>query len=227
MISNLDQRMVFENAARLAQMQGYTINEAKCTQGVIRSEVAMSSTSGNYQLPILVNQQQQAGGASRVLSIPLQLQDLFYVSSVGVFWTAASASTTNGKLYSYPNPTGAGSAAKAADLNNLYNGYLQITADNVQFVQNWDLLRHLKVNQTQENTNFNAASATSPAQYTIDQINGSEDGFYPVEPGWILNGAGKIDARVVLPGGFTNLVTNGAIVVIFRGLVLQGTTNVK
>jgi hypothetical protein len=225
--SNLDARLVFENARELAAQQGYNLNQAICTQSYIRSEIAMSTGTANYSVPILINAQAQNGQNQRVLENRLQLQDLFYVSELYIGWTVATAQDVDGKLYTYPNPTGAGSAAKALALNTLYNGRLSIQMNNRNVLPNWDINRHYYVPQTQQNTNFNVASPTAPAVYSIDELDLSENAFVPVEPGWVLNGAANIQANLLLPGAISTIPTNGAIVCIFRGILIQNSTAVK
>jgi len=224
-MTNLDQRMVFENALSLANNLGYNVEQARCTQSFIRSEAAMSATQTTYQMPLIVNQQ-QTGGASRVLNNLLSMQDIFVVANLFVGWTVASATASNGKVYSYPSPVPATTAAIATALQTLYNGRLNILNNNVNIVPSWDLNRHLFVPRTQENTNFNAA-AVAPSQLTIDQLNMLEDGFCPVEPNWVINGGGNMVATINLPGAISTIPTNGAIVMIARGILIQNATTVK
>lgn len=225
-MTNLDQRMVFENALSLANALGYNVDQAKCTQSYIRSEAAMSATQTTYQMPLIVNQQ-QTGGASRVLNNLLSMQDIFVVANLFVGWTVATATASNGKVYSYPSITGAGSVAIATALQTLYNGRLNILNNNVNVVPSWDLNRHLFVPRTQQNTNFNVAAVTAPAEFTIDQLNLLEDGFCPVEPNWVINGGGNMVATINLPGAIATIPTNGAIVMIARGILIQNATTVK
>lgn len=234
-ISNTDARLTFENAMRvlssIRNQRGqpmYDLSSAQMTQSFIRGEMAMSTSLTQYNIPILVNAQQQNGNVARILGNPLQLQDMFFVNQLFVGWTIASGTTTNGKLYSWPSPTDLVAAGgTVAALQTLWNGRLSLLMDNVNVVPAWDINRHLCINQTQQNTNFNVAATTSPAVFNTDQFNGGEDGFYPVEPGWVLNGASNINAQVNLPGALSAIPTNGAIVVIFRGILLQNVTTVK
>lgn len=225
--NNLDQRLIFENAKLIAQQQGYDLSQAICTQGFIRSEMAMSTSLTQYNVPILVNAQQQNGNVARILGNPLQLQDLFYVSELLIGWTVATGTAVNGQVYTYPNVTAATSTAIATALNTLYNGKFTLQMNNRNIVPGWDVARHWFVPQTQQNTNFNVAAPTAPAVMSIDQLNLSDDGFYPVEPGWILNGAANIQASIQLPGAISSIPTNGAIVCLFRGITIQNATTVK
>lgn len=226
MRSNYDGRLNFENARAIAMQQGYDVDQAICTQSFIRSEVAMSTATASYNLPILANQQSQNGTTVRLLNTPLNLQDVFVVNELFVGWTVATATTVNGKLYTYPNATAATSSTIATALNTLYNGKLSIQMNNRNILPNWDLNRHYQANQTQQNTNING-SVTAPSQYAIDQADFSEDGFVPVEPNWVFNGAGNIQASLILPSAISDIPTNGAIVAIFRGILLQNVSTVK
>ena len=227
--SNLDMRLVYENALAFAQRENINLQNAICSQGYIRSEVAMGGGT-QFNLPILVNQQQQNGLNARILSNPLQLQDIFFVSEVLIGWTVATSTAVNGKIYTYPSEAAAVAAgATAADIQTLYNGKFSLQINNRNVVPSWDLNRHLMAPQTQENTNFNVTNANlnAPSVRSSDEVDLSEDAFYPVEPGWILNGAANINAQISLPSAIATVPTNGAIVAIFRGIVIQNSTTVR
>lgn len=214
MANSIAARMTFENARALAASQGFGLQAAKCTQSFIRTEVAVSSSTAQYQLPILVSAANSSTNASRVLNKFLNLQDLFYVSEIGFFLTVASATAVTGKLYSYPNQTAFPTGFTA--LNSVYNGQLSITINNEQVLPAWDVNRSNFVGQTQQSAATNA-----------DQIDLSTNGFYPCEPGIILNGAANIQATLTLPGAVSTVDANTAIVTIFRGVLIQNATTVR
>ena len=218
-------RMVFENAKSLAQTLGYDLRQSVCTQSYIRSEVAMSTSTASYHLPILVNDTQN--GSTRVNENRLNLQDVFFCSEIFIGWTVATATAVNGKVYTYPSITGAGATATATALQTLYNGKMSIQVNNQNILPGWDVNRHFFAPRTQENTNFTAASLSGSSQYAIDQVDLSEDAFVAVEPSWVLNGASNINATIQLPGAISAIPTNGAIVAIFRGILLQNVSSVK
>jgi hypothetical protein len=223
MPTQIGARMSFDNARTLAMSLGYNLDHARCTQSYIRSEVALSTTQATYHIPVLVNDTQN--GSVRALENRLNLQDLFFVTELFIGWTSATATATNGQVYTYPNTTVSG--CTYAGMNTFYNGKLQLSINNETILPSWDINRHWVVNQTQQNTNFNAATATSPAVFNADQLNLSQDGFYPVEPGFILNGASNINAQIQLAGAPSAIPSNGAIVCLWRGLLLQNTTTIK
>lgn len=222
-MNQFNARMNFENAMNLARGLGYNVEQCVPSQGFVRSEVAMSTGTSNYHVPILINDMQN--GAARVLENRLDLQNILVVNRLFVGWTVASATTGSGKLYTYPNIVAATSGAIATQLQTLYNAEFSLQINNRNIVPAWKINNHLVTPRTQENTNFNAALVTG--QNAIDNQDLSEDGYYPVEPNWVLNGAAQFNASINLPTAMTSIPTNGAIVVIFDGILLQNVTTVK
>jgi hypothetical protein len=214
-------RLVFENAKNFVASQGYDVSQAVLTQSYVRSEVAMSASTATYQLPIVSNSSLPTFSTAR----PVQLQDVHVCSEIGIFVAAPSSSTdTAYPLYTYPNKTVFGSASA---LNTLYNGFFSLTVNNQAVVPAIDIYRSYFVPQTQQNTNFNVASPTSPAQYSLDQNDGNTFGFTAIEPNILLNGAANIVAQLVLPSAISAVTANSRIVVIFRTILCQNVTSVK
>lgn len=213
-------RLVFDNAKNLVNNAGFSAGQAVLSQSYIRSEVAMSTTTTSYQIPILVNS--VGAGTNFPTNNLLNLQDAFVVSSIGVFVAIPAASTTTAfPLYTYPNATAISTVGAAAALYNLYNGKLSVVVNNRQIVPAWDLYRHLYVPQTQQ-----GAAATAS---TIDQNDGSEFGYYPCEPNIVLVGSKNNVISLELPGAISVLqaATAPRIVVIMRGILAQNVTPVR
>ena len=223
MATQMSSRMVFDNAKALVRGLGYTVDQAVLTQSYLRSEVALSTSIANYHLPVLVNDTQN--GAVRVNEKRLNLQDVFITTEIGVYFGIGTSTNTAAKLYTYPNSTAF--ATGGGDLWSLYNGYLNLAINNQQILPAWDVLRHYYVPQTQQNTNFNAASATSPAVYSIDQADLSEQPYYPVEPNIVMNGAANINFQLTANGAPATIATNSFICVIQHGILCQNVTTVK
>ena len=224
MSTQIGNRLVFENAKTLMTQLNYDVSHAVLTPSFIRSESLLSTSSASYQVPILVNQTQN-GNTPTVRESRLQLQDMFIVSSIQFLLVSGSATTGSAKNYTYPNltafPTG------AAQLYNFYNGFFSITVNNQQILPKWNLLQHLDVPQAQQNTNFNAASATSPAQYLIDQVSMDSYAQQVCEPNIVLNGASNINATLNLPAAPSTVDANTYVATIFYGLLAQNVTSVK
>jgi len=216
-------RLVFENAKTLIQQLGYDASHAVLTPSFLRSEVLLSTTAASYHVPVLVND--NTNGTPTVREQRLALQDLFIVSSIQFLLTSGSSTTGSAKNYTYPNLTAFSTGA--AQLYTLYNGYFSIQVNNQNVLPKWSLLQHLDVPQTQQNTNFNAASATSPAQYSIDQVSMDQFGIQVCEPNIVLNGASNIQANIILPAAPTTLDSNTYVATVWYGILAQNCTSVK
>ena len=213
-------RLVFDNAKNLVNNAGFSVGQAVLSQSYLRSEVAMSTSTTSYQIPILVNS--VGAGTNFATNNLLNLQDGFVVSSIGVFVAIPAASTTTAfPLYTYPNATAFSTSGASTALYNLYGGKLSVVVNNRQIVPSWDLYRHLYVPQTQQG----AASTAS----TIDENNATEFGYYPVEPNIVLVGSKNNVISLELPGAISTLQAGVAprIVVIMRGILAQNVTPVR
>jgi hypothetical protein len=222
--SQVGSRLVFENARTLINQLGYDASHAVLTPSFLRSESLLTTSSASYQVPILVNQTQN-GNTPTVREQRLQLQDMFVVSSIQFLLVSGSSTTGSAKNYTYPNltafPTG------AAQLYNFYNGFFSIQVNNQNVLPKWSLLQHLDVPQQQQNTNFNVASVTSPAQFAIDQVSMDEYAQQVCEPNLVLNGASNINATLNLPAAPSAIDSNTYVATIFYGLLAQNVTSVK
>ena len=213
-------RLVFDNAKNLVNNAGFSAGQAVLSQSYIRSEVAMSTTTTSYQIPILVNS--VGAGTNFATNNLLNLQDAFVVSTIGVFVSIPAASTTTAfSLYTYPNAVDFSTAGAATALYNLYNGKLSVVVNNRQIVPSWDLYRHLYVPQTQQDGGSTAS--------VIDQNDATEFGYYPCEPNIVLVGSKNNVITLELPGAISTLQASTAprIVVIMRGILAQNVTPVR
>jgi hypothetical protein len=223
MATQMGARMTFESAKALVKGLGYSVDQAVLTQSYLRGEVAMSTSIANYHIPVLVNDTQN--GAVRVNEKRLNLQDIFITTEIAVVFGIGSSTTTSAPLYTYPNSTAFATGGTA--LWTIYNGYLNLAVNNQQILPAWDVLRHYYLPQTQQNTNFNSATATSPAVYTQDQVDFSESPYFPVEPNIVLNGAANIQFQLTANGAPSAIATNSFICVIQHGILCQNVTTVK
>ena len=215
----MGQRMVFENAKALVRNLGYSVDQAVLTQSYIRSEVALSTSIANYHIPVLVNDTQN--GAVRVNEKRLNLQDIFVASEIAVLIGVGASTSTKAALYTYPNGV-IFTTATDDDLLSIYNGSLNLTINNQQVLPAWDVYRHYCVPQTQ-----GGVGITAQTIFPVDQNNASEDGFYPVEPGIVMNGAANINFQLTANGAPASVLANSFICVIQRGILLQNVTTVK
>jgi len=221
--SQIGARLVFENAKTLIQQLGYDASHAVLTPSFLRSEVLLTTSAASYHVPILINDSQN--GNPTVRETRLALQDLFIVAGIQVVLTSGASTSGSAKSYTYPNLTAFSTGN--AQLYNVYNGYFNVQVNNQNILPKWSLLQHLDIQRTQQNTNFNAATATSPAQYTIDSANFDQDGFIVCEPNIVLNGASNINANIILPAAPSTLDSNTYVGILFYGILAQNCTSVK
>ena len=223
MATQIGNRLVFENAKGLINQLGYDASHAVLTPSYLRSEVALSTSAASYHVPVLVNDNQN--GTPTVREQRLSLQDLFIVAGIQITLVSGSSTTGSARSYTYPNltafPTG------AAQLYTLYNGYFNIQVNNQNVLPKWSILQHLDIPQTQQNTNFNAATATAPAQYTQDEQSFDTYALQVCEPNIVLNGASNIQASIILPAAPSTLDANTYVSVNWYGILAQNCTSVK
>jgi hypothetical protein len=223
MATQMGQRLVFENSKTLIQQLGYDASHAVLTPSYLRSEVALSTSAASYHVPVLVNDNQN--GTPTVREQRLSLQDLFIVSGIQILLT--SGSSTNGAAVSYTYPNRTAFSTGAAQLYTVYNGYLNIQVNNQNVLPKWSVLQHLDIPQTQQNTNFNSATATSPSQFTLDQSSFDEYALQVCEPNLVLNGASNINASIILPAAPSTVDSNTYVSVLWYGILAQNCTSVK
>ena len=181
----------------------------------------MSTSAASYHVPVLVND--NVNGTPLTRERRLNLQDFFVCGSIQILLTSGSAGSS--KSYTYPNLTAF--ATGAAQLWNLYSGYLNIQVNNQNVLPAWDVLQCYDAPQTQQNTNFNVASVTSPAQYSIDQFSADSFANQVFEPNLVLNGASNINASIILPAAPSALDSNTYVSIIWRGILAQNVSSVK
>jgi len=219
MATQIGSRVVFENAKAFAAAQGYDVSQAVCTQSFVRSEVAMSTSSTNYRIPVLAND--NAAGTPFSTEFRLALQDVICVSEIGIFLAAPSSGTAATFLL-YTNANATTFSSSAGPASTLYNSYFNVAVNNQVVIPNWDVYRHYYVPFSQTGVGITAQTV-----FAVDSNDGSVNGFYPTEPNFILNGAANIQAFITLPAAMSSVVSNSRIVVIWRGIKLQNVTSIR
>lgn len=240
MPSQIGQRLAFQNASNAIKRAGLNAGRAVLSQSYLRLETPISATATSYKLDVLTTENTQP--ATYPTQLKLALQDAFVISTlfVGIYapndGTATGSNTTT--PLSYPtigNIAGTAGNTIASDANKLlgiYNGFMQLNVNQRTILTGWDLYRHLRVPSTQANVTASQGTAgalTAPVHYTYDSIDGSSDGFYPVEPNIVLDGSKKNDLTITLPyalGTFTSNY-NYRFCVIARGILAQNVSAVN
>ena len=222
MASSIGTRLAFEKAKEGIKAAGFSLGTAVLSQSYLRTEVAMNTNSTLYQFPVLVND--NFNGLVTSTSRLLNLQDAFYVSQIGVFVAAPSSGTdTTFPLATYPNLSQF-TAPQADALNTLYNGFISLIVNNRQILPAWSVDRHYFAPQQQETTD--ADYTTSGINY-VDQRDGSNSAYYPVEPGLVLVGSKQNTLQLQLPAALAAVAANSRIIIQFLGHLAQNVTSVR
>jgi hypothetical protein len=218
MSSQMGLRLVYENAKKLVGQLGYETSHAVATQSYLRSEIALSTSSAQYNVPVLISDTRN--GQPTVREQRLQLQDLFVVSEISMFLVSGASTSGIAPCYEYPDPSVF--TTGSAQLFTVYNGKLQIVANNQQILPAWDILKHYFAPFTQK-----GVGVTAQTVFPINQGDFSTDTAYPVEPNIVLNGAANYQISLTLPAAPTTLDANTYVAFIWRGILLQNCTTVK
>lgn len=223
MSSTLGTRLAYQKAKEAINRAGISAGKAVLSQSYLRTEVALTTGKTLYQFPILVNDNTTSGGAITNTSVLLNLQDAFYVSSIGIFFAAPSSATDSTfQLCTYPNTTQFG--ANAQELYNFYNSSLSLIVNNRQIIPQYDIYRHYSVPQQQQTAD--ADYSGSGINYK-DQQDGANSAFYPIEPGWVLVGSKNNSLQINLPNALASVQANSRAIIVFRGHLAQNVTPVR
>jgi hypothetical protein len=223
MATTVGTRLAFEKAKNAIQQAGFSLGQAVLSQSYIRTELTLSTSKTLYQFPILVNDNSQ--GAPTNTSNLLNLQDAFYCSSLFIGFAKPSSSTdTTFQLVSYPDASIFSTANTASSLYSFYNGSMNLTVNNRQIVPSYPVSRHYFVPQQQTATA--AYYSTSTINFR-NQMDGSESGYAPIEPGWVFVGSKQNILQINLPASLTAVETNSRVVVILAGHLAQNVTPVR
>lgn len=203
------------------------LKNAVLVQSTLRGEAQLNTTSASYSIPILQNSSNQGNVSTQSAAGKLlSLQDGFLITDIAVLVSKrASATDTAAASFSYAPASIFATSGSAAALTGMYqNGWLKLQVNQQVITPYWDLFRHYNASRTQPATN---------ADYTSSSINyiSSEDfttnGFYPVVPGWYVDGAGNVEFTLNLPSALAAVETYGFVNVIMRGFLLQNASSFK
>lgn len=223
--STIGQRLVFENSREMILKAGFDPSNAILTQSFLRAEVAMSASQSQYQLPLIVTQNN--GATQFATEKRLQLTDVFIVSSINVQAAKPASSTDAGfKLYNYGNTTVFSTTTCAAAIDGAYaNGFLSMLIDNQQMLPAWDLDQHYCAPRTQQSSIVYYSGGT--AVTTQDSRDGSNDGIQLVEPNFVLAGNFNIQLTLNTIQSMSAVESNSRWVVRFRGILAQNCSKIS
>jgi hypothetical protein len=191
----------------------------------LRFETTITPTQTSYDIPILSND-----GTAALTEQRLNLQDSFFVSDMlyGLICPALGSYTgLQDTIFTFPSMA----LVNGVNVDRLmlfWNSFMKLTVNNTVICPQWDLRRHLFVPDGQRPS---VPTGTTFPFILSDKNDGSQDGFYPVEPNWVLIGSRNNQMTINYPRLFdTSIVFAGVtikIVVMVRGVLAQNTTPVR
>lgn len=203
-------------------------NGVKPVPATLRLESDALATQGQIQFFI---KQNDGNFTQHITERRLQITDTFTCTEIGLFLlkVTTAGATQSGVLRTYPNSIefSGGSGAEVAAMRGIYNGFLNITIDGVNYLpQSWDMFRHLYV-PTAQNAVLTAASGTNNA-YVAEGYDNSQKGFYPVTPNIVFKGSSNNLISINLPTSLAMAGTTSTnyAVLMMRGFLQQSSTNV-
>lgn len=173
----------------------------------------VSSNKTAYTFPVLIGDDNN----NYPEAILLNRADAFTATEIGIFiGKKTGVNDTTYDLFSYPNSSEFGSDADT--FKTLFNhATMDITINNVQYLQNYSLSRLRTVGQTQ----FNSTAGTQ------DQFDATF-GFYPMVPTLQLSGTSKVNITINLPESLTAASTGQYVIIVaLRGFLSLGASNLN
>jgi len=184
---------------------------------IVDAAVRMEATMAANQQSFIFYPGQ--GGTVTNTEQRLSLNDGFSIFEIGVFVSKPSSSTdTQYKLYSYPNAATFSTSNVVASLNGFYNnGSLNISKDQVNYLENYPLYNHRYVQDIQDGLTFGYTTTGATVPNGVDSFNGLSDGFAPLASYINITGRDTLTVNIQLPAGLQAVETNQRVVLVFRG----------
>jgi hypothetical protein len=206
--------------------QGVKKGNVRLTQSDLVLIRAIDPTTTNYRFPVLENE------AAIVYpdEVRLNINDEFSITHLGIYFgVAITEEEKPGDVpVQYQTHVPVNLESKGKILKGLFNGYLKVDVNNVNYVDKWNIKKHEMITETQ-------FCDETPGVYPATQPNNDlkADGIFPVTPNIVLSGAKKNDVQIFLPRSISPFTftwqtkTNGVklnfnyIVVHLRGFLAQ------
>ena len=216
---SLAQRQAFQTIKNAYAKAGRKPVTTPSTLRLIQNVVANKTT---YTFPVLEGDSSNTLAENRFLN----RADAFTCTHVGVFiggLTDAGASTSAGSYQLFGYQSEALTTAGVTNANALFtNGYLDISVNNVAYLQSFDLYRCYSTPIIQTGNIF----ATGGDTTNQNSVRGAIDGFTALVPTLLFSGTAKLDVTITLPTSLS--VTNACqINLIFRGFLSLGASNLN
>jgi hypothetical protein len=193
------------------------------TQSYLRLESAVLSTQGTIDFAVLVNEIAPGASTTNATEKRLALTDNFVCTELGIFIAkyASGSTLAASPLDTFPNSLVYSGSGEAANLRNIYNGYLNVQINGDTILDSWDVNRHYRVGNAQKSV-LTAASGTGNA-WDASTFDSASYGFFPVTPQIEFRGNAKNKLRINLPSSVALAGTSSSnvCVLVMRGLLVQ------
>ena len=216
---SLAQRQAFSTIRNAYAKVGRKPVTTPSTLRLIQNVTANKTT---YTFPVLEGDSSNTLAENRFLN----RADAFTATHVGVFiggLTDTGTATSAGSYQLFGYQSEALTTAGVTNSNALFtNGYLDISVNNVAYLQNFDLYRCYSTPIVQTGNIFATGGDTTGQ----NSVRGAIDGFTALVPTLLFSGTAKIDVQITLPTSLA--VTNACqINLIFRGFLSLGASNLN
>lgn len=181
-------KVATSSAGRFAQaLAKRGLNTRRVSQSTLILAQPILAGNTTYTFPVLQNQ-------APVLpnEIRLSLQDLFEVTTLAVGFSGLITTPAGAFRRNFFAPMANFNLA-FTPMYALYAGSLKCVINEVTYLLNWDLGRHIADDTTQTQETANGVAST------LTEVKGNSTAFFPVNPGIVLNGQGKNEFTVQMP----------------------------
>lgn len=180
----------------------------------IRLECAMAANQQQFTFNVGVG-----SGTTFNTEQRLALNDGFSIFEIGIFVADPSSATdTTFKLFTYPNASQFATSNVASSLNGFYNnGVLNISKDQVNYLDNYPVLNHRFVPVVQDGLTGGYTTSGATAPNGLDSFDGKDDGFAPLASYINITGRDTLNINISLPAGLAAVETYQRAVLVLRG----------
>jgi len=191
-------RVIPGGVAQLLNMPGVVAG-----QGTIVAAVALGNTG-----VVSFNPLAAAGNNELAIERRLPISDTFAITHMGFFLGKVTGTVTDAKLakmvkQTYPNTSVFSATNDAANLEAIYNGFLTIGVNQVNYIDGLDMQRFRTVPTSQQGTTTAAYVKGGPAdaEFTIAASGYGQDvsTFGPLTPAFYINGKDNLKFSIELP----------------------------
>lgn len=199
------------------------VKELYATNGrkpvIVDAAIRMECTMSANQQSFVFNAGTTDGGTTFNTENRLALNDGFSIFEIGLFVAKPASSTaTNFKLYSYPNAGVFSTSNAASSIDGFYNnGSLNISKDQVNYLQNYPTYLMRFVPEVQDGLTFGYTTSGATVPNGVDNVNGLLNGFNPLAAFINISGRDTLNINIILPAGLAAVESNQRAVLIFKG----------